>query len=150
MSHSQFHRIMLILRHAWLNLWDKHMTTGRINQVAWDDAKHRRAFNAPSDTSFTYCYHLVGMHRTCVSPLLQSLSAPHISKAIRHNVPWTLSKRARAFCISALNLLQLSTQTACHSMWLMPVRVLAWNIGNGHGSTPNRLWDSFKLVLFSV
>ena len=25
---------MLILRHAWLNLWDKHMTTGRINQVA--------------------------------------------------------------------------------------------------------------------
>ena len=26
--------ILLILRHAWLNLWDKHMTTGRINQVA--------------------------------------------------------------------------------------------------------------------
>ena len=24
---------LLILRHAWLNLWDKHMTTGRINQV---------------------------------------------------------------------------------------------------------------------
>ena len=24
---------MLILRHAWLNLWDKHMTTGRINQI---------------------------------------------------------------------------------------------------------------------
>ena len=23
----------LKLRHAWLNLWDKHMTTGRINQV---------------------------------------------------------------------------------------------------------------------
>ena len=21
------------LRHAWLNLWDKHMITGRINQV---------------------------------------------------------------------------------------------------------------------
>ena len=34
MSHSQFHSIkLLILRHAWLNLWDKHMTTGRINQV---------------------------------------------------------------------------------------------------------------------
>ena len=28
----------LILRHAWLNLWDKHMTTGRINQVARDKA----------------------------------------------------------------------------------------------------------------
>ena len=34
MSHSQFHSIdLFILRHAWLNLWDKHMTTGRINQV---------------------------------------------------------------------------------------------------------------------
>ena len=35
MSHSQFHSIELfILRHAWLNLWDERMTTGRINQVA--------------------------------------------------------------------------------------------------------------------
>ena len=34
MSHSQFHYIKsFILRHAWLNLLDKHMTTGRINQV---------------------------------------------------------------------------------------------------------------------
>ena len=33
MSHSQFYCISFILRHAWLNLWDKHMTTGRINQV---------------------------------------------------------------------------------------------------------------------
>ena len=34
MSHSQFHSIKLFtLRHAWLNLWDKHMTTGRINQI---------------------------------------------------------------------------------------------------------------------
>ena len=36
MSHSQFHSTKLfILRHAWLNLWDKHMTTGRINQVTF-------------------------------------------------------------------------------------------------------------------
>ena len=34
MSHSQFHSVKLfILRHAWLNLRNKHMTTGRINQV---------------------------------------------------------------------------------------------------------------------
>ena len=34
MSHSQFHSSnWFILAHAWLNLWDKHMTTGRINQV---------------------------------------------------------------------------------------------------------------------
>ena len=34
MSHSQFHCIPFILRHAWLNLLDERMTTGRINQVA--------------------------------------------------------------------------------------------------------------------
>ena len=34
MSHSQFHSLDLFkLTHAWLNLWDKRMTTGRINQV---------------------------------------------------------------------------------------------------------------------
>jgi hypothetical protein len=38
MSHSQFHCIdLFILRHAWLNLWDKHMTTGRINQVSYKE-----------------------------------------------------------------------------------------------------------------
>ena len=36
MSRLQFRCTILILRHAWLNLWDKHMTTGRINQVAAD------------------------------------------------------------------------------------------------------------------
>ena len=34
MSRSQSRCMMLILRHAWLNLLDKHMTTGRINQVS--------------------------------------------------------------------------------------------------------------------
>lgn len=42
MSHSQFHSTKLfILRHAWLNLWDKHMTTGRINQVTLVKKKNR-------------------------------------------------------------------------------------------------------------
>ena len=30
----------LMLRHAWLNLWDKHMTTGRINQVSTKEERH--------------------------------------------------------------------------------------------------------------
>lgn len=34
MSHSQFRCTILILTHAWLNLWDKHITPGRINQVS--------------------------------------------------------------------------------------------------------------------
>src|SRR5436190_3855727 len=48
MSHSQFHSLNLfILTHAWLNLWDKHMTTGRINQVA-HRTRHRHC-DAPCD-----------------------------------------------------------------------------------------------------
>lgn len=36
MSHSQFYCIKsFILRHAWLNLWDERMTTGRIDQIAF-------------------------------------------------------------------------------------------------------------------
>ncbi len=36
MSHLQSYcAYEFILRHAWLNLLDKHMTTGRINQVAF-------------------------------------------------------------------------------------------------------------------
>ena len=48
MSHSQFHSmLLLILRHAWLNLWDKHMTTGRINQVTIIQQIHFTSINAP-------------------------------------------------------------------------------------------------------
>ena len=50
MSCTQFHCIkMFILRHAWLNLWDKHMTTGRINQVTtikWDDRRTTNSYTA--------------------------------------------------------------------------------------------------------
>ena len=60
MSHSQFRSETLILRHAWLNLWDKHMTTGRINQVTWwrkhrgaeadlDESSERTTMNAVTD-----------------------------------------------------------------------------------------------------
>ena len=48
MSHSQFRCTILILTHAWLNLWDKHMTTGRINQIT-TFARHK----APQRKRFT-------------------------------------------------------------------------------------------------
>ena len=58
MSHSRFHLLRLVLRHAWLNLWDKHMTTGRINQVArlfkqWDNhpKPHRGEEEAATELS---------------------------------------------------------------------------------------------------
>ena len=51
MSHSQFHSIeAFILRHAWLSLWDKHMTTGRINQVTIGTAVH---LHRPLDCHWT-------------------------------------------------------------------------------------------------
>ena len=47
MSCTQFHCIkMFILRHAWLNLWDKHMTTGRINQVTTNQMNRKDNYSA--------------------------------------------------------------------------------------------------------
>ena len=34
MSRMRFNLNSAVFRHAWLNLWDKHMTTGRINQIS--------------------------------------------------------------------------------------------------------------------
>ena len=58
MSRSQFHSIKLfILRHAWLNLWDKHMTTGRINQVTFFVC-YPYHFATPRPRNNTYCEEL--------------------------------------------------------------------------------------------
>ncbi len=54
---------MLILRHAWLNLWDKHMTTGRINQVTIFAGRGRRPKPA--------------------SAVLEPRSAPHLHSPLR-------------------------------------------------------------------
>ena len=43
MSNSRFHHFRLVHRHAWLNLWDKHMTAGRINQVSTVNSRRRTA-----------------------------------------------------------------------------------------------------------
>ena len=61
MSHSQFHSTdLFILRHAWLNLWDKHMTTGRINQVSYRDCVNdtEATFTrTPTEVVFTWDTH---------------------------------------------------------------------------------------------
>ena len=50
MSRSQFPRTHPIFREcgeltlAWLNLWDKHMTAGRINQVSYTNMSHLSFF----------------------------------------------------------------------------------------------------------
>ena len=66
MSCTQFHCIkMFILRHAWLNLWDKHMTTGRINQVTfvWERKKSSQ-FEMNQTGSILSSLTLVNTNRT--------------------------------------------------------------------------------------
>ena len=62
MSRSQSRCMMLILRHAWLNLLDKHMTTGRINQVAV-----RQRIRLPMDCSMGPGSNLESAHSDCVA-----------------------------------------------------------------------------------
>ena len=78
MSHSQFHSTNLfILRHAWLNLWDKHMTTGRINQVTtfqithkWAKSWYWQPFGCFPNREFInrLCFVLDRNRRTCLQP----------------------------------------------------------------------------------
>ena len=76
MSHSQFQSSIFTLRHAWLNLWDERMTTGRINQVA--------SFPWHRDTTTT-----MGLPRESFSPSWytdvfanQSQTTPGITRAL--------------------------------------------------------------------
>ena len=63
---------MLILRLAWLNLWDKHMTTGRINQVSIVSSRHKWHAARPHDT------HTLGYKASCTSYAL------HLVLQLRH------------------------------------------------------------------
>ena len=78
MSHSRIYHIRLILRHAWLNLWDKHMTTGRINQVSirnspigiWTSRFSLPSLHPKADFSVSLDYLQVIISRTSLSPQL--------------------------------------------------------------------------------
>ena len=69
MSHSQFHSTKLfILRHAWLNLWDKHMTTGRINQVTLlPEEKGWKITQMQKSIWWLNTLSLAGLHRLCAA-----------------------------------------------------------------------------------
>ena len=75
MSRSQFSCIMVILRHAWLNLRDERMTTGRINQVAI----RTQAFRLPLVTDIERISRNFG--QDCVSPSFGSSREPGIYSA---------------------------------------------------------------------
>ena len=77
MSRLQFRCTILILRHAWLNLWDKHMTTGRINQVAAElyfDETERSANTGDSESRNCVWPAYVGWIFECVLAWVSHLS----------------------------------------------------------------------------
>ena len=116
MSHSQFHSTKLfILRHAWLNLWDKRMTTGRINQVNivstvkrhrnWKQTisnkqARRTQINTRSENNSTQthiarstpsCYHLpIRIHRSLRRKTKTQIEALHISQ---YSTPYSTRKK---------------------------------------------------------
>jgi hypothetical protein len=97
MSHSQFHSTNLfILRHAWLNLWDKHMTTGRINQVTTflnakehnDTPKQKVNTNTNQVCSWPRVHQLdwIDLNRTSKGCLHGKMHSDHFNDNIRP--PW--------------------------------------------------------------
>ena len=111
---------MLILRHAWLNLWDKHMTTGRINQVTtvtsestvhtsenshtWDKLAKTQYNWWPSTSGHLQCKRLIRFHvmfetttyvhrciHTCMSP---TFSLPSLKCFYTHYTVWQESQRS--------------------------------------------------------
>ena len=113
MSRSQFQSKRFILRHAWLNLWDERMTTGRINQVAIFlqllDHKEPNPYKQTKTTS-------VSVHSQACNPCQQQ------SKLCIYNKHSTNSCTGVLLFDSSQNL--ISSKTTC-------------NNGNSNGKHPS-------------
>ena len=75
----------LVLRHAWLNLWDKHMTTGRINQVSRLEFSSNQRSNPPASTcikTLRFCWaQLVREQSRGTGASSQHTTLPSVSKS---------------------------------------------------------------------
>ena len=101
---------MLILRHAWLNPRDKHMTTGRINQVAADTGPstlaapgHGRRLAAADGRAARVAQHFAlvangRLHGTKVSQLFGTTAPPRTARKRRpcYGRPPSARRRASA------------------------------------------------------
>ena len=77
----------LILRHAWLNLWDKHMTTGRINQVTLFPHEHAPVIIMKHYYALTRTCRLVNM--LWIIEFLQSCGGASKNARSPNSTPWT-------------------------------------------------------------
>ena len=112
MSHSQFHSTdLFILRHAWLNLWDKHMTTGRINQVSYETrlrvvcVKTKLLNQALLEEVFTWDTHYCLSARCVLLPSFKLTSLKWDQKQVSRltrTVPGTQQENITVFITSLL------------------------------------------------
>ena len=91
MSHSQFHCKTLTLRHAWLSLWDKHMTTGRINQITYVVASPKRV-----TSSQAFALPLVKWRPASAFPLAPNWITPTTDRPGHPGLPQTDALLTRA------------------------------------------------------
>ena len=78
----------LILGHAWLNLWDKHMTAGRINQVCiWQHWRWHRAAGCRYESTQTYSESKMAIGGRMIRPVKPNTCTllPIISMALQTN-----------------------------------------------------------------
>ena len=107
MSHSQFRSETLILRHAWLNLWDKHMTTGRINQVTWwrkhwgaeadlNESSERTTINEVTDVDEL---HLLKTIRSSADQILITVNF-NLGRSSHQDSIWRLRTMTNGCCLA--------------------------------------------------
>jgi hypothetical protein len=159
MSHSQFHSTKLfILRHAWLNLWDKHMTTGRINQVTLVN-KENRTENRKDGSSYSTLYSslqfLWGNHRSgSVIWIDRSISIardrshwPNLSPGWRQVSFQTPSFGSTSYCQTFFFLKTASQNKFCKAASLEEVQCIShtfWRVATDPERLPIVLWYFFS------
>ena len=116
--------IMLILRHAWLNLWDKHMTTGRINQVSknqspvlshWQPNLQTNLHSLKNASCRTWAQRIL-----LSSHLFKRLQLQHAYYTSLIEATWRSNKRISTHCNSMRNSefiksTNTNSQTLCNS-----------------------------------
>ena len=97
---------MLILRHAWLNLWDKHMTTGRINQVSEIQAPSRNCWE-PGKIANDEIHKLAHPNfrpntKNSASDALPQFSSHGLSRALPFTRDWDAATNVLPFIANAM------------------------------------------------
>ena len=99
LSPSQFHLLNRYeLRHAWLNLWDEHMTTGRINQIVTEShCKHSFSKHYPN-TARSFTSHS-SPFRANTNETTTTIWDNHCHESTLYTPPYEIQQYMRRRCI---------------------------------------------------